>query len=111
METKANKIFLINPWIYDFAAYDFWIKPIGLLSIGSILRSFGYKILLIDCLDRYYPDLLKLQGREKPRSKKDGTGKFHREFVQKPACLEDIPRNYCPYGWPLNLFERKLQEI
>jgi hypothetical protein len=28
-------ILLINPWIYDFAAFDFWTKPLGLLQIGD----------------------------------------------------------------------------
>ncbi|GAI31851.1 unnamed protein product, partial [marine sediment metagenome] len=35
---------LINPWIYDFTAYDFWSKPLGLLYIASILREQGYEI-------------------------------------------------------------------
>ena len=29
------KILLVNPPIYDFAAYDFWLKPYGLLYICS----------------------------------------------------------------------------
>jgi hypothetical protein len=37
----AKKILLINPWIYDCAAYDFWIKPVGLLSLASLLRENG----------------------------------------------------------------------
>ena len=35
---------LINPWIYDFAAYDFWLKPYGLLLIGGKLRKLGYSV-------------------------------------------------------------------
>jgi len=30
-------ILLINPWITDFAAYNFWIKPLGLLYIASVV--------------------------------------------------------------------------
>jgi len=30
-----KRILLINPWIYDFAAYDLWVKPLGLLSLGG----------------------------------------------------------------------------
>jgi hypothetical protein len=33
-------ILLINPWITDFAAYNFWIKPLGLLHIASLLSMF-----------------------------------------------------------------------
>ena len=34
----APHILLVNPWIHDFAAYDFWAKPLGLLTLGGILR-------------------------------------------------------------------------
>ena len=39
MEKDAPHILLINPWIHDFAAYDFWAKPIGLLIITSIFLN------------------------------------------------------------------------
>ena len=41
---KKIQLLLINPWIYDFTAYDFWSKPLGLLYIASILRNIGYQI-------------------------------------------------------------------
>lgn len=100
-----SNILLINPWIYDFAAYDFWIKPVGLLSIGSILRRFGYQISLIDCLDRYNPHL------PKPKEKKYATGKFLREPVEKPEILRDIPRRYCRYGIPPEIFQKELSAL
>ena len=28
-------ILLVNPWIHDFAAYDFWAAPLGLLEHGG----------------------------------------------------------------------------
>jgi len=40
-EVCGMKILLINPWIYDFAAYDEWMKPLGLLYIASFLEKFG----------------------------------------------------------------------
>ena len=46
-------ILLINPWITDFAAYNFWIRPIGLLYIASLLRENRFQITLVDCLDHY----------------------------------------------------------
>jgi hypothetical protein len=33
------KLILINPWIYDFAAYDLWSKPLGLLYLAGYLRD------------------------------------------------------------------------
>jgi len=32
--SMSKNILLINPWIYDFAAYDFWMKPLGLLTLA-----------------------------------------------------------------------------
>ena len=51
MNNSFPNILLINPWICDFAAYDFWAKPIGLLYIGSILKKSGYNISYIDLVD------------------------------------------------------------
>jgi hypothetical protein len=41
----------INHWIYDFAAYDFWLKPYGFLVILTYLKNKGAKIDYIDCLE------------------------------------------------------------
>jgi hypothetical protein len=38
----SKQILLINPWIHDFAAYDFWLKPLGLLYLGGLLRQNGH---------------------------------------------------------------------
>ena len=29
------RLLLVNPWIYDFVAYDLWSKPLGLIKIAS----------------------------------------------------------------------------
>ena len=34
-----TKILLVNPPIYDFAAYELWAKPLGLLYLSSILKQ------------------------------------------------------------------------
>ena len=102
---KNNNILLINPWIYDFAAYDFWTKPTGLLSIGNYLENHGYKINLIDCLDRYLPSL------PKSNSKKYGAGRFIRTQIEKPKQFDHVPRYYCRYGMPLDIFNKSLSQI
>ena len=33
------RILLINPPIYDFSAYDFWLKPYGMLRVAGFLRG------------------------------------------------------------------------
>jgi len=106
---KKNRFLLINPWIYDFVAYDLWIKPLGLLYIASLLRDNGYQVSLIDCLDRWHPQLLQLQLRQQPHGREDGRGKFYREEVDKPPAVRHIPRKYCRYGITLQIFEEELE--
>ena len=81
-------ILLINPWITDFAAYNFWIKPLGLLYIASHLRGNGYRVTLIDCLD------LQIKTR------RYGDGKFFKKEIGKPLPVKSIPRKYSQYGIP-----------
>lgn len=107
MLTKGH-LLLINPWIYGFAAYNEWMEPLGLLSVAAILRENGYTLSLIDCLDRWHPDLLKLQGKEAPKSNEYGCGKFHKTFLDKPAVLAHVTRRYGRYGLPLEIFEAEL---
>jgi len=104
---KGN-ILLINPWIYDFAAYDLWTEPLGLLHIASLLRENGYNVDLINCLDRYHPALLKLQNLESPKNNRYGCGKFHKEVIESPRLLQDVPRRYGRYGLPLEIFRNEL---
>ncbi len=92
---KENfNLLLINPWIYDFTAYDFWSKPLGLLYIASILRKQGYKVSHIDCMDRYNQEILKLQNRESPQNDELGRGSFYKEEIKKPEVLKNIPRRF-----------------
>ncbi len=35
----SRHILLINPWITDFAAYNLWVKPVGLLYIASSFKG------------------------------------------------------------------------
>lgn len=105
---RRDNILLINPWIYDFAAYDMWTEPLGLLYIGALLRENGYQISLINCLDRYHPKLLKLQNRASPKSDEFGCGKFYKEIIERPAVLKDVPRRYGRYGLPLHIFRKEL---
>lgn len=94
---------LINPWIDDFAAYDFWARPLGLLSLGAILRKLGYKISFLDCLDRFHP---KLNPASKPG--RFGTGRYPKTLIAKPPALGDVPRRYSRYGLPEPLVREAL---
>ena len=106
MPAKKN-ILLINPWIYDFTAYDFWAKPLGLLYIAALLkRHTSFTLNFIDCLDRSHPALEK-----KLPTKKDGRGHFFKEEVPKPRVLANIPRKFSRYGIPLPLFINELDQV
>jgi len=97
---KQPGILLVNPWIYDFSAYDFRQKPLGLLYIGAILNHLGYRTALLDCLDRYHPAWPEAAAAGKTDERQEGAGKYWREELPKPAALAEIPRRYCRYGAP-----------
>jgi radical SAM superfamily enzyme YgiQ (UPF0313 family) len=97
---KHNQhILLINPWITDFSAYNFWIRPLGLLSIASLLRVNGFRVTLIDCLDSY------------SKIKKYGDGKFFKTRIEKPEALKSIQRHYSRYGIPEEMLLKRLSFI
>lgn len=108
---KIFNLLLVNPWIYDFTAYDFWSKPLGLLYIASILREQGYEISYIDCMDRYNGEVLELQNRESPKKDEFGRGPFYKEEVKKPAILKNIPRRYSRYGITEEILLNKLKKL
>ncbi|MDY7035508.1 MAG: cobalamin-dependent protein [Thermodesulfobacteriota bacterium] len=104
-------LILINPWIYDFAAYDLWSKPLGLLYLASHLRSCGFQIHLIDCLDVHHPGMKDDVSVRQPVRRHYGTGKFQKQKTLKLSPLEDIPRPYYRYGIPRRLFIKELMKI
>ncbi len=97
---------LINPWIYDFAAYDLWARPLGLLRLASLLRQEEYKIAFLDCLDPFHPELPHL-----PKRKAYGTGHYFRQKLPKPSSLLDVPRHFARYGLPVKLFLKELLKL
>jgi len=102
----AHTILLINPPIYDFAAYDLFNKPLGLLYLAAFLRRAGFKVRLIDALDRLHPALQKLPAPA--QLKANGTGKYHSEIIEKPSCLQDVPRHYRYFGMPVDILTELL---
>jgi pyruvate-formate lyase-activating enzyme len=101
------KILLVNPAIYDFSAYDFWLKPYGLLRVAGFLRGQA-DLYLFDYLDRWHPNA---PGDVQHRSDAWGRGPFPTEMTQKPALFTDIPRHYRRYGLPRSVFQKFLAEV
>lgn len=105
----SKKILLINPWIYDFAAYDFWIKPLGLLYLGGLLRQNNHDVHFIDCLDPYHPSMPQ-GNRHQPRRHSSGRGKFFRQNIPAPESLKMAGKNYCRYGILPEIFRDDLKK-
>lgn len=97
-------LLLINPWVHDFAAYDLWARPLGLLTLAAHLRNQGFRVRVLDFLDR---TLAPWQGR---RSGPHGTGKYHREGIPRPPVLAAVPRTYSRYGLPPAVVEARLRD-
>jgi radical SAM superfamily enzyme YgiQ (UPF0313 family) len=107
---QKDYILAINPWIYDFTAYDLWMKPYGLLSTAGFLMAYGYRVHLMDCLDRKH-HLLNGYIQLNPKLESDGRGKFIREIIPKPKALKGILRRFKRYGIPYHLVEKYLDKI
>lgn len=101
---------LVNPWIYDFKAFDFWMKPVGLLYLASILRKVDFEVDFVDCLDRYQPLFLKRVAKL-PKVDEYGRGKFYNEEIDMPEQLKGIKRKFKRYGMPQAVFEELLDRI
>jgi len=59
------RILLVNPPIYDFSAYDFWLKPYGMLRVAGLLRGQA-EFSLFDFLDRLDARVPKTNYRADP---------------------------------------------
>ena len=102
----APKILCIQPPVYDFALYDLFFKPYGLLRIAAHLHKQGYEVEFINGLDYHDAETGAVLGS--PRRKSNGTGKFHRQPAQLPAGVQSITRYYSRYGILPEVFARKI---
>ncbi len=98
------KILLVNPPIYDFAAYDFWLKPYGLLSVAGYLRGQA-DLTLFDYLDRSAPFMTR---QEQLCSDRWGRGRFCCQRIERPPCLHATPRYFHRFGLPREVFTNLL---
>ncbi len=103
------KALLVNPNIHDFAAYDFWLKPLGLLYVGAFLKRLGFEVYLVDMMNRHDRILRKFV--KVPKDKRYGTGKFPSRVIEKPKVVESIPRRFKEYGAPPEYLEWKMRKI
>lgn len=105
---KKKNILLVNPWIYDFAAYDLWIRPLGILYLAGLLRKNGCNVHFIDCLNSR-PLSKGYAGAESLKRTAAGHGRFPKERIPKPQALREIKRNYNRYGITPDIFIKELE--
>lgn len=104
-------VLLVNPWITDFAAYDMWAKPLGLLLLGALLRDGGCRVFLVDCLQRHDPETQERADVLPGRDDAFGTGKYDKTPIPVPAPLADLKRPYFRYGIHPESFRKKLSHV
>ena len=107
-ENRRLKVLLIQPPVYDFALYDHYLKPYGLLRIGRWLFESGWDVDFLNCLD--YGDKISSEKMKRPGRKSDGTGKFHRAVVKNPLKGKPIPRRFARYGVLSEVMEKRIMD-
>ncbi|MCK5155473.1 MAG: radical SAM protein [Spirochaetales bacterium] len=101
--SQKPKVVFIQPPVFDFALYDLFLKPYGLIRLSSWFREAGYETAYINALDWEDPATTKVLGR--PKRKKNGTGKFFKQQyllpeqqVPLPEEVREVPRRFSRYG-------------
>ncbi len=100
------RILLVNPWIHDFAAYDYWAKPYGLLAMAGLLRDHGLEVTYIDCLDRFHP-----RADSVSENSRHGRGPYRKQTIAKPPGLAAVKRTFSRYGIDPEWFMEDLRAI
>jgi hypothetical protein len=89
-------VLLVNPPIYDFTAYDFWLRPYGMLRVaGRVAHA---------CTFAYFNYLFS-----EPRDPW-GRGRFHAEKAARPSELADLRRHFRRFGRPRSEFREFLRK-
>jgi len=94
---NGPRILGINPWITDFAAFNLWSRPVGLLACLDMVRSAGASVALLDCLDRTWDDV------SWPTPNKYGGGHYPKEELELPEALNFMDRRFSRYGLPRDM--------
>jgi len=104
-KNSGPRILGINPWITDFAAFNVWSRPVGLLACLDMMRNAGASVALMDCLDPTW------DGVKWPAPRKYGTGPYPKEELKLPEQLSFMDRKYSRYGLPRDMVREALSAI
>ena len=103
------RVLLISPPVYDFALFDLFLKPYGLLRLGRWLKDSGWEVDFIDALS--WKDSVSLEKLKKPVRRRNGTGKFFRQAVKNPEIFSTAGRAYSRYGITAESLEKKISSV
>jgi pyruvate-formate lyase-activating enzyme len=78
------QVLLVNPPLYDFTAFDFWLRPYGMLRVAGRIQH---------ACDLTFFDYLISSRRDSW-----GRGRFPDQEVAKPDVFRDIERRFRRYG-------------
>ena len=106
-DEKKPRVLFVNPPVYDFSVYDFWLKPYGLLRIAGYMRD-KVEITYFDFMDRHSA---YLKEEEKiPDRDAFGRGSYFAQPAKKPPEYEFIKdKHYRRFGVPQERFIDLLQ--
>ena len=92
---KLLQALLVQPPIFDFTAYDFWLLPYGMMRTAARLMKV--------CQFKFFDYLTTV--------KKDswGRGRIEGKIVAKPKEFHDIPRYFRRFGRPRTEFQELLR--
>jgi radical SAM superfamily enzyme YgiQ (UPF0313 family) len=91
------RILLINPWIYDFSAYNLWARPLGLYKVAEYFSCFDVQLSIIDCMEDF-------------EEKKYSVGHYRFDEVPKPDLLNGFRRKFKRYGMLPDVFRERLRQ-
>lgn len=86
------RILLVNPWIVDVAAYNFWLRPLGLYLLAEWLAERGAEVSLVDCL-----------------SPAPAPGKFPATRLTAEEMAVGAPKGLKRYGVNVEEYRRRLK--
>jgi len=100
LSMKGRRILGINPPVEDFAFFDLWSKPAGLLYLLERMRINGNEVCLLDCI------------HEAAVGKRSfGREKIGCEEIEKPPVYSGIKRKYHRFGLSEERVKERLAEI
>ncbi|MDD4159453.1 MAG: B12-binding domain-containing radical SAM protein [Synergistaceae bacterium] len=100
LSIREKTILGINPPVEDFAFFDLWSKPAGLLYLLNRMRINGNNVHLLDCIHEASGGG-KSFGREKIRGIE----------IEKPSAYRKIKRRYHWFGLSEERITERLREM